>query len=72
MRDGRLYLAHGGIDHDLGLVSAMPLSMDGIAAYNVANLAGAALVASALGIAAATIAAVFARFGAASRTIPGG
>ena len=37
--------------------------MGGIAAYNIANLAGAALAAVALGIAAPTIAAVFARFG---------
>ena len=41
----------------------MPLSMDGIAAYNIANLAGAALAAAALGIPAATIAGVYARFG---------
>ena len=49
----------------------MPLSMGGIAAYNVANLAGAALAAAALGIAPTTIAAVFARFGSRSTTIPG-
>jgi cyanophycin synthetase len=63
MRHGRLYLHHLDSEHDLGPVSAMPLSIGGIAAYNVSNLAGAALAATALGIAAATIAAVFARFG---------
>ena len=64
VRAGHLYLGDGGAEHDLGQVSAMPLSMGGMAAYNVANLAGAALAAVALGIAPATIAAVFARFGA--------
>ncbi len=71
VRDGRLRLSHGGIDHDLGLVSAMPLSMDGVATYNVANLAGAALVAFQLGIAAPTIAAVLGRFGARLEDNPG-
>jgi UDP-N-acetylmuramyl tripeptide synthase len=52
-----------GEEHDLGLSAAMPLTIAGMATYNVANLAGAALAASALGIPAATIAAVFARFG---------
>jgi cyanophycin synthetase len=63
VRAGRLCLNHRGSEHDLGLVSAMPLSIGGVATYNVANLAGAALAAVALGISAATIAAVFARFG---------
>ncbi len=48
VHEGRLHLNHGGAKHDLGLVSAMPLSMGGIAAYNVANMAGAALAAAAL------------------------
>jgi cyanophycin synthetase len=71
VRDGRLYLNHGGIDHDLGLVSDMPLSMGGIATYNVANVAGAALVAFLLGIAATTISAVLGRFGARLEDNPG-
>ena len=71
VREGRLYVAHGGTEHDLGLISAMPLSMGGIAAYNVANLAGAALAAAALGIPAATIAGVFARFGSNHSDNPG-
>ncbi len=71
VRAGRLYLSHGGIDHDLGRVSDMPLSMDGIAAYNVANMAGAALVAFRLGIAAPTISAVLGRFGARLEDNPG-
>ncbi len=58
-------------EHDLGVVAAMPLTVGGIAAYNVANLAAAALAAAALGIAPAAIAAVFARFGAALADNPG-
>ena len=41
----------------------MPLSAGGLARYNVANLAAAALAAAGLGVAPATIAATFASFG---------
>jgi len=68
---GRLRLSHGGADHDLGPISAMPLSMGGIATYNVANMAGAALAAAALGIAPKTIAAVLAAFGSHLKDNPG-
>jgi cyanophycin synthetase len=71
VRAGRLVLGQGGIEHDLGPVCDMPLSMGGVAAYNVANLAGAALAAVTLGIAPATIASVFARFGASLEDNPG-
>jgi cyanophycin synthetase len=63
VRDGRLWLHDADREQDLGLVTAMPLSIGGIAGYNVANLAAAALLAVSLGIPASTIAAVFARFG---------
>jgi UDP-N-acetylmuramyl tripeptide synthase len=42
----------------------MPLTVDGSATYNIANLAGAALAAIAMGIAPTEIASVFATFGA--------
>jgi UDP-N-acetylmuramyl tripeptide synthase len=71
VRDGRLWLYHGDREHDLGAVSAMPLSIDGMATYNVANLAAAALAAILLGIPADTIAAVFARFGETIADNPG-
>ena len=71
VRGGRLVLAYGDSEHDLGPVAAMPLSIGGHARYNVANLAGAALAASALGIPATTIAAVFGRFGAEVDDNPG-
>jgi cyanophycin synthetase len=71
VREGRLNLSHEGLEHDLGLITAMPLSIGGIATYNVANMAGAALAAVALGIAPDTIAAVLARFGANLSDNPG-
>ncbi len=69
--EGQLRLHHRGVAHDLGSVVAMPLSMKGIATYNIANLAGAALAAAGLGIAPATIAGVLARFGGAPEDNPG-
>ena len=64
---GRLRLTCRGETHDLGAISTMPLSVGGLATYNVANLAAAALAARAIGIAAPTIAQVFARFGSQAR-----
>jgi cyanophycin synthetase len=62
-RAGRLMLTHAGAEHDLGEIAAMPLTVEGSAGYNIANLAGAALAAAALGVSPAVIAAVFAVFG---------
>jgi cyanophycin synthetase len=64
VRAGRLVLNFRGLEHDLGAVRALPLTVDGSAAYNIANLAGAAIAAAALGVAPSAIASVFARFGA--------
>ena len=61
---GRLILHAAGADHDLGAIVAMPLTAEGGARYNIANLAAAALAAGALGISPPCIASVFARFGA--------
>lgn len=71
VRDGRMLLSINGREHDLGAVVAMPLTVDGTARYNIANIAGASLAASVLGIAPATIAAVLARFGASNADNPG-
>jgi cyanophycin synthetase len=71
VRDGRMYLSRGGIDHDFGPVSDMPLSMAGVATYNIANLAAAALTAFQLGIAVPTIRAVLRRFGERLEDNPG-
>ena len=64
VRNGRLVLFHAGVEHDLGGIAAMPLAAGGHSHFNVANLATSALGAAGLGIAPATIAAVFAGFGA--------
>ena len=63
VHSGRLLLHASGDCHDLGAIEAMPLSAGGLARYNVANLAAAALAAAGLGVAPATIAATFASFG---------
>jgi cyanophycin synthetase len=63
VRAGRLILDRGGAQQDLGSVRDMPLTVGGSARYNIANLAGAALIAAALGVPPAVIARVFARFG---------
>lgn len=71
VRDGHLVLVLANGEHDLGVVAEMPLSVGGAARYNIANIAAAALAASALGIAPATIAGVLARFGARNADNPG-
>ncbi len=68
---GRLRLTHKGRQFDLGPIADMPLSMGGVAAYNIGNMAAAALGAIALGVEAATIATVLARFGAELSDNPG-
>jgi UDP-N-acetylmuramyl tripeptide synthase len=64
VRAGHLALSRDGVEHDLGAVADMPLTVGGRAGYNVANLAAAALAAVAMGISPAVVAGVFARFGA--------
>jgi UDP-N-acetylmuramyl tripeptide synthase len=72
VRDGVLWLATGAAaPAALGRVDALPLTLGGLATYNIANLAGAALAADRLGIPAAAIAAVYARFGSDSTDNPG-
>jgi UDP-N-acetylmuramyl tripeptide synthase len=63
VRGGHLWLSSGDREHDLGAINDMPLTVGGAATYNVENLAGAALVATKLGVPPATIAQVFATFG---------
>ena len=64
VRQGRLLLTWQGRQHDLGAIAAMPLAAGGHSHFNVVNLATAALGAAGLGVPPATIAAVFASFGA--------
>jgi len=62
--DGRLVLAVGELEHDLGAVVELPLSLGGAARFNQGNMAAAALAAHAAGLAPAVIAQTLARFGA--------
>lgn len=71
VRGGRLVLCADENEYDLGAVAAMPLTVAGSARYNIANIAGAAVAAHALGIAPETIATVLARFGSAHSDNPG-
>ena len=64
VRDGPPAAASRGPRADLGAVAAMPLTVEGSATYNIANLAGAALAGAGLGHPARRDRAVFARFGA--------
>jgi UDP-N-acetylmuramyl tripeptide synthase len=68
---GELWLSRGIVRVSLGAIAAMPLALGGMATYNLANLAAAALAADGLGIASATIAGVLATFGGASADNPG-
>jgi cyanophycin synthetase len=67
----RLRLIHQGQEFDLGAIAELPLSMGGVAAYNIANMAAAALGAVAMGVEPGAIAAVLARFGANLNDNPG-
>lgn len=71
VRNGRLVLTQAGATHDLGAIASMPLTIEGSATYNVANLAGAALAAMALSLSPAAIREVFARFGGNAADNPG-
>lgn len=71
VREGRLRLRWREAEHDLGPVLGMPLSAEGHAAYNVSNLAAAALGAAALGVEPARMPAVLAAFGRDRRDNPG-
>ena len=63
-RQGRLVVSHAGAECDLGAGADMPLSLGATASYNMANLAGAALTARALGVEAASLVQALSRFGA--------
>lgn len=68
---GHLWLSHGMQRIDLGAVAQMPLTADGHARYNLANIAGAVLLADALGVDEHTLRTVLARFGGDRRDNPG-
>lgn len=63
VRNGRL-IVKAEQELDLGAIAEMPLTVDGTARYNVSNIAGAVLAASALGISDKAIESVLTHFGA--------
>ncbi|MGV8941069.1 MAG: Mur ligase family protein [Lysobacter sp.] len=69
--NGVLTLSVHGQSHPLGEVAAMPLTLEASARYNIANLAGAALLAATQGMAAEAIAAVLMQFGGSRADNPG-
>jgi len=70
-RAGRLVLVTGGVEHDLGALAEMPLSLGGHAAQQVANLGAAALAAALAGWPLDALRRVLLRFGAAPEDNPG-
>ncbi len=67
----QLWLTHRGVRTSLGNIREMPLTLNGAAIYNVANISGAVLAAAAMGISVAVIAAVVSRFGSSRNDNPG-
>ncbi len=71
VREGRLRLCLDGVDHDLGAVIDMPVTLEGSARHNIANAAAASLAAAAMGVPASTIAGLLRRFGSDRADNPG-
>ena len=71
VRDGHAMLHHEGAWHELGDVTAMPLTLGGAAPHNVQNILGAALLGAALGISVAAIRDTLATFGSSALDNPG-
>jgi cyanophycin synthetase len=69
--NGQLMLSHNNERISLGAMAEMPLTMNGAAIYNVANISTAALAATAIGIAPKIISAELMRFGSARTDNPG-
>jgi UDP-N-acetylmuramyl tripeptide synthase len=71
VRHEHLWIRDEGTWHDLGAVREMPITLDGRAQHNVANAAGAALLASIAGVPIAAIRTALAAFGASPFDNPG-
>lgn len=69
--DGTLALSAGGETVVLGHAGQLPLTVGGLATYNVANALAASLAAWAMGVGGATIVGVLAQFGAERCDNPG-
>lgn len=71
IEDGRLLLAVDGVVQDFGDTCSMPLSFGGMAAYNLDNIAGAALAAVLMGFTPSAIASCLQAFGLRHQDNPG-
>jgi cyanophycin synthetase len=71
VRHQALMLNHAGVEHSLGNVAELPLTLGGAARYNIFNLLAATLAGAALGLPLASIALTVARFGADPADNPG-
>ncbi len=71
VHDGKAWLHMAQSWHDLGAVSAMPLTLGGGAPYNVANILGASLLAAVMGAPIDAIRLTLASFGAVPLDNPG-
>jgi cyanophycin synthetase len=71
VENDQLMLSHDGERVSLGAIFKMPLTMNGVALYNVANISAAALAAVGLGIAPKMISTVLMQFGRERSDNPG-
>lgn len=71
VRGGELWLSSDGAELRLGAIAAMPLTVNGAAVYNIANLAAAALASVALRLPRARLIEVLHRFGSDPSDNPG-
>jgi UDP-N-acetylmuramyl tripeptide synthase len=63
LNDGHLLVAHDGIWTDVGRIEEMPITLRGAARHNIANVLGAALVASCAGASPVAVSRALQRFG---------
>jgi cyanophycin synthetase len=71
VRDQVLVLSHAGVEHSLGNVGELPLTLGGAARYSISNLLAATLAGAALDLPLASIARTVARFGTDPADNPG-
>ncbi len=71
LRDAHLWLNRAHEWHDLGAVADMPLTLDGAAPHNTANLLGACLLAASVGVPLSAIRQTVQQFGSEPSDNPG-
>ena len=69
--DGHLILRTKGVSRDIGIVAEMPLTLAGTAPHNIANLLGACLLGTAIGVPIDAIRETAMTFGASATDNPG-